>query len=260
MALVINTNMASLNAQRHLSGSQNKLATAMERLSTGLRINSGKDDGAGLAIASKLGATIRGLNQAVRNSNDGISLAKAGDGALGEVSSMLERMRELATQKGDGALSTTDLQNISTEMGALATEIGSIVSNAKFNGQNLLDGSTYDFQVGESASDKYTVTTANIGTANALSAGSSITTIESAIDEVTQARANFGSDMTALESRANNSAAQAENLAAARSQIMDADVAQETANMTQASVLQQAGISVLAQANQSPNIVLKLLG
>ena len=260
MALVINTNMASLNAQRHLSGSQSKLATAMERLSTGLRINSGKDDGAGLAIGSKLGATVRGLNQAVRNANDGISMAKAGDGALSEIGSMLDRMRELATQKGDGALSTSDKANISTEMGALATEAKNIVSNAKFNGNSLLSGSTsYSFQVGEASGDSYSVSAANITKANALSGGSSITAIESAIDEVTSARSTFGSNMTALESRASNSATQSENLAAARSQIMDADIAAETANMTQASVLQQAGISVLAQANQQPNMVLSLL-
>jgi flagellin len=258
MALVINTNVASLNAQRHLSGSQSKLAVSMERLSTGLRINSGQDDGAGLAIGSKLGAKVRGLNQAVRNANDGISLAKTGDAALAEVGSMLERMRELATQKVNGALGASDIANITTELTALNTEITAIKTNATFNGTALLSAKVAaEFQVGEAAADKYTFNI-TVGAINP-AATDSIANIESAIDEVTKARAAFGSAATALESRANNSAALAENLSAARSRIMDADIAQESANMTKASVLQQAGVSVLAQANQAPNVVLSLL-
>ncbi len=257
MALVINTNMASLNAQRHLSGSQGKLATAMERLSTGLRVNSGQDDGAGLAIGNRLGSKIRGLNQAVRNANDGISMAKAGDGALAEISSMLERMRELATQKGNGALSATDITNIDTEMDAIGAEIGNIEANAQFNGNTLLGGLTNIFQVGEAATDTYTFGTTAVS--SGVDSGSTIGDIETAIDNVSAARAEFGTAATVLESRASNSAALAENLSAARSRIMDADIAQESAAMTKASVLQQAGVSVLAQANQSPNVVLSLL-
>jgi flagellin len=261
MALVIGTNMASINAQRHLSSSQAKSAIAMERLSTGLRINSGQDDSAGLAIGSKMGATIRGLNQAVRNANDGVSLAKTGDGALGEMSNMLDRMRELATEQNNGALSTTDLANVDTEMTAIADEIGNIVTNAKFNGIQLLDTAvTAEFQVGQDDTDVYTfATTAITAAVTGLSSTSTVSDIETAIDEVSGARAAFGSAMTALESRAANTATLAENLTAARGRIMDADIAQETANMTKASVLQQAGIAVLAQANQTPNMVLSLL-
>ncbi len=257
MAMVINTNMASLNAQRHLSGSQSKLATSMERLSTGLRINTGKDDGAGLAISSRMGGKIRGLNQAVRNANDGISMAKAGDGALSEIGNMLERMRELATQQNDGALSANDKTNINNEMDALGTEIDNIIANADFNGNNLLGGLTNAFQVGETAADLYTFATTAV--AGGMTNGSSIADIETKMDEVSAARAEFGQAMTALESRANNTATLAENMSAARSQILDADIAAETAAMTQSNILQQAGVSILAQANQSPNIVLSLL-
>ena len=257
MALVIGTNMASLNAQRHLTGSQAKSATAMERLSTGLRINTGQDDGAGLAIGSKMGATIRGLNQAVRNANDGVSMAKAGDGALGELSNMLDRMRELATEQKDGALSTADLANVSTEMNALGSQMTNIISNAKFNGKNLLTSLTASFQVGEASTDTYAFNVSAV--AVTLNSASGITAIETAIDAVSAARASFGSAMTALQARASNTATLAENLTAARGQIMDADIAQETANMTKANVLQQAGIAVLAQANQAPNMVLSLL-
>jgi flagellin len=256
MALTINTNLASLNAQRHLSGSQSKLAQSMERLSTGLRINSGQDDAAGLGISTRLGAKIRGLNQAVRNANDGISMAKAGDGALAEVANMLERMRELATQKGDGALSTTDKTAISNEMTALTGEISNIKTNAKFNGVALLTNLSTVFQVGEAATDTYLVKVAAV---SAKPSANTIGAVENAIDAVSKARGDFGKAITVLESRASNSAALAENLTAARSRILDADIAQETANMTKASILQQAGVSILAQANQSPNIVLSLL-
>jgi len=258
MALVIGTNIASLNAQRHLSASQNKSAIAMERLSTGMRINTGQDDGAGLAIGSTLGAKVRGLNQAVRNANDGISMAKTADAALSEVGNMLERMRELATENVNGALSGTDKTNITNELTALNTEITNIKNNAKFNSISLLSVAvTASFQVGEASTDIYsfavTVGTINPGTTT------DVSSIEAAISAVTTARASFGQAATALESRAANSAALAENMTAARGRIMDADIAQETANMTKASVLQQAGIAVLAQANQAPNMVLSLL-
>jgi len=251
--------MASLNAQRHLAGSQAKSAIAMERLSTGLRINTGQDDGAGLAIGSKMGATIRGLNQAVRNANDGISMAKAGDGALSELANMLERMRELVVEKKDGALSSGDIANVNIEMSALGDQIDIIRTNAKFNGKSLVTSASYSFQVGATASESYTLTTTAVAAASALTAATSGGAIESAIDAVSKARAAFGTAMTALEARAANSATLAENLTAARGRIMDADIAQETANMTKASVLQQAGIAVLAQANQTPNMVLALL-
>lgn len=260
MALVIGTNMASLNAQRHLSSSQGKAAIAMERLSTGLRINTGQDDGAGLAIGNKMSATIRGLNQAVRNANDGVSMAKAGDGALGEISNMLDRMRELATEKGNGALSPTDLSNVATEMTAIGAEISNIISQANFNSVQLLDTAvTAAFQVGAGSTDLYTFATTALTASLGLGSGTTIPSIEAAIDEVSSSRAAFGAAMTALESRAANTATLAENLTAARGRIMDADIAQETANMTKASVLQQAGIAVLAQANQTPNMVLSLL-
>jgi flagellin len=258
MALVIGTNIASLNAQRHLSSAQDKAAVAMERLSTGLRINTGQDDGAGLAIGSTLGAKVRGLNQAVRNANDGVSMAKTADAALSEVGNMLERMRELATENVNGALSATDKTNITNELTALNTEIGNIKTNAKFNSVSLLSAAvTASFQVGEAATDVYSfnVTVGAVAPTDTTSVGS----IEGAIANVTTARASFGQAATALESRAANSAALAENMTAARGRIMDADIAQETANMTKANVLQQAGIAVLAQANQAPNMVLSLL-
>jgi flagellin len=256
MALVINTNMASLNAQRHLSGSQTKLAKSMERLATGKRINSGQDDAAGLGIATRLGGKIRALNQSVRNANDGISMAKAGDGALQEVANMLERMRELINQKGDGALSAADKSSITTEMTALQTEITSIKTNTKFNGVSLLNATlTTSFIVGESDSEKYTFAV----NAASVAAGSTSTSVEAAMDSVSKARGSFGTAITVLQSRASNSATLAENLSAAKSQILDADIAAETAEMTKASVLQQAGVSILAQANQSPQVVLSLL-
>jgi flagellin len=166
-------------------------------------------------------------------------------------------MRELATQKGNGALSAGDKGNIDTEMKAIGAEITNIEGSATFNGNKLLGGLTNKFQVGEAATDTYTFATTAV--ASGVSEASTIAQIETAIDKVTAARAEFGSAATALESRANNSAALAENLSAARSRIMDADIAQESANMTKASVLQQAGVSVLAQANQAPNVVLSLL-
>lgn len=257
MALIIGTNMASLNAQRHLSGAQGKAAVAMERLSTGMRVNTGKDDAAGLAIGSRLGAQVRSANQAVRNANDGISIAKAGDSALQEMTRMLERMRELATEMGDGALTAADKANISTEMNAIGAELTAIEGNAKFGSSILLGGLTISFTVGVGAADTYTLTSTAVATA--VNSVSDVDAIDTAIGKVTTARAEFGSAMTALESRSNNTAAIGESLAAARSQIMDTDIAQETANMTTASVLQQAGIAVLAQANQAPNMVLSLL-
>jgi flagellin len=263
MAMVINTNMASLNAQRHLSGSQAKLARSMERLATGKRINSGQDDAAGLGISSRLGGKIRALNQSVRNANDGVSMAKAGDGALAEVGNMLERMRELVNQKGDGALSATDTAAINAEMSSLAVEIGNIVDNTKFNDKNLLSGAIetgYDFVVGENATDDtYKLKITGFGTDLDVDSASTADDIETAIDSVSTARGEFGKAITVLESRASNSAALAENLSAARSQILDADIAAETAEMTKANVLQQAGVSILAQANQSPQVVLSLL-
>jgi flagellin len=259
MAMVINTNMASLNAQRHLSGSQAKLAKSMERLATGKRINSGQDDAAGLGISSRLGGKIRALNQSVRNANDGVSMAKAGDGALAEVANMLERVRELVNQRGDGALSTTDKAAINSEMSSLQVEINKVVSTTEFNGVKLLNGDlNAEFIVGET--DTYDLTIAAVNAvAGATADVMTAATVELAIDNVSTARGEFGKAITVLESRAANSAALSENLSAARSQILDADIAAETAEMTKANVLQQAGVSILAQANQSPQVVLSLL-
>jgi flagellin len=260
MAMVINTNMASLNAQRHLSGSQSKLAKSMERLATGKRINTGQDDAAGLGISSRLGGKIRALNQSVRNANDGVSMAKAGDGALAEVANMLERMRELVNQKGDGALDpTSDIGAINTEMSALVTEMKSILTNTKFNGVSLLSSAmNTKFTVGETDADAYTIKTTALDFSS-LTSASNASAVETQIDNVSKVRGEFGTAITVLESRASNSAALAENLSAAKSQILDADIAAETAEMTKANVLQQAGVSILAQANQSPQTVLSLL-
>jgi flagellin len=259
MAMVINTNMASLNAQRHLSGSQSKLAKSMERLATGKRINTGQDDAAGLGISSRLGGKIRALNQSVRNANDGVSMAKAGDGALAEVANMLERMRELVNQRGDGALSTTDKAAINSEMSSLQVEINKVVSTTEFNGVKLLNGDlNAEFIVGET--DTYDLKMSAVdAVAGATASAMTASTVEAAIDNVSTARGEFGKAITVLESRAANSAALSENLSAAKSQILDADIAAETAEMTKANVLQQAGVSILAQANQSPQVVLSLL-
>lgn len=273
MALVINTNIGSLNAQRNLSQSQGALAKSMQRLASGLRINSAKDDAAGLAISDRMTSQIRGLNQAVRNANDGISLAQTAEGALQEVTNILQRMRELAVQSANGTNTTNDRASLNAEFSQLQTEIGRISSSTKFNGQVLLTG-TYSvakaqFQVGPDANQVISVqikaaTLSGLGVAansvaTAAGAQSALATIDSAISQVDSVRGDLGAVQNRFESTIANLSNIAENLSAARSRILDADIAMETSAMTKNNILQQAGVSILAQANQTPQLALSLL-
>jgi flagellin len=275
MALVINTNVASLNAQRNLNSTQLQLSKSMERLSSGLRINRAGDDAAGLAISQNMQANIRSMNQAVRNANDGISLVQTAEGALNESSNILLRMRELATQAANGVLSTSQRDNIQVEFKNLQEEIDRISAVTDFNGTKLLNGdlsagTTLQIGTGTSANDTISVTVGKADTAtlsvtsNFVStqgaAQSALTAIDLAIQSVSTARGNLGAVQNRLQSTINNLQVAVENTSAANSRIVDVDVAAETANMTKAQILAQAGVSVLSQANQSPQLALKLLG
>jgi len=275
MALTINTNVASLNAQRNLGSSQNSLKTSMQRLSSGLRINSAKDDAAGLAISDRMTSQIRGLNQAVRNANDGISMAQTAEGALQETTNLLQRMRELAVQSSNGTNTTSDRASLDAEFQQLTAEIDRIAGSTSFNSQNILDGtfatgSEIVFQVGADNGQTISVAIASAGTTglgvdtNTVStfdqAQAAISAIDSAISTVDTIRGDLGAVQNRLESTIANLSNVSENVAAARSRILDADIAQETSNMTKMNILQQAGTSILAQANQAPQLALSLLG
>jgi flagellin len=275
MALVINTNVASLNAQRNLNSTQLQLSKSMERLSSGLRINRAGDDAAGLAISQNMQANIRSMNQAVRNANDGISLVQTAEGALNESSNILLRMRELATQAANGVLSQSQRDNIQVEFKNLQQEIDRISAVTDFNGTKLLNGAlsagtTLQVGTGTTANDTVSVTISKADTstlsvtANFVStqaaAQSALTAIDLAIQSVSTARGNLGAVQNRLQSTINNLQVAVENTSAANSRIVDVDVAAETANMTKAQILAQAGVSVLSQANQSPQLALKLLG
>jgi flagellin len=267
MASYINTNLASLNAQRNLSSSQSALQTSLQRLSSGLRVNSAKDDAAGLAIASRLESNVRGMNQAARNASDGISLAQTAEGALGAIQTNLQRMRELAVQ-GANATAANDIASITNEYTQLAAENTRVIAATQFNKVDLLaTASTQTFQIGASdvaANDRLDVTigviamTSTTFTDNA-TALAEITKLDADIKVVADTRATFGAVQSRFESIISNLQIAAENQAAAKSRIMDTDYAQETANLTRAQILQQAGTAMLAQANQSPNTVLTLL-
>ncbi len=274
MALTINTNIASLNAQRNLNTSQLQLNKSMQRLSSGLRINSAADDAAGLAISQNMQANIRSMNQAVRNANDGISMVQTAEGALGETSSILLRMRELATQSASGTVNDTQRTNIQVEFKALQDEITRISNVTNFNGTSLLNAAlTTTLQIGSgnnASNDRLDVVT-NGASATALGVNaSSVTTsvlaqtaldaIDSAISSVSTMRGSLGAVQNRLQSTINNLQVAVENTSAANSRIVDVDVAAETANMTRSQILTQAGVSVLAQANQNPQLALKLLG
>ncbi|MFK7861404.1 MAG: flagellin [Granulosicoccus sp.] len=269
MPQTINTNVMSLTAQRNLNSSQGALATSMQRLSSGLRVNSAKDDAAGLAIAERMNTQVRGMNVAIRNANDGISLSQTAEGGLQEMSNMLQRMRELAVQSANGTNSASDRNNLDLEFQALDLEIGRIATTTQFNGQTMLnnDGSEIVFQVGAntSANNQLSIglvlisaTSATISTDTAALAA--ITAIDGKISAVTTARADFGAMQSRFESAISNLQIGMENQSAARGRIMDADFAVETANMTRSQILQQAGNAMVAQANASPQSVLQLLG
>ncbi len=266
----INTNINSLNAQRSLANSANSLSVSMARLSSGLRVNSAKDDAAGLAIAERMDTQTRGMNVAIRNANDGISLAQTAEGALGAISNNLQRMRELAVQAANGSNNSSDIQSLDNEYKLLAAENARVASSTTFNGTTVIGttGSTYSFQIGANAvsqNDTLTVTgssfsgtATSLGTANS-TAFAQISLLDADINTVTSARATWGATQNRFDTVITNLRVGAENSAAARGRIMDADYAAETANLSRAQVLQQAGTAMVAQANSSPQMVLQLL-
>jgi flagellin len=274
MGLRVNTNVASINAQRNLASVNDALANNFRRLATGLRIATAADDAAGLAISERLRAQIRSLDQAKRNANDGISLVQTAEGALNEVNSILVRLRELSVQSANGATSNNDRETLDEEFQALVSEINRIGRTAEFNSIKLLDGSTssVSFQVGFGTTagiDTLSVslspslsTSLNLNTLDIGSGGNSslaITNIDAAINTVSSLRGRLGALQNRLGSTINNIAISVENLSAAESRIRDVDVAYETAQLTRNSILQQASISILAQANSRPTSALTLL-
>lgn len=274
MAQVINTNIASLNAQRNLNSSQASLGTAIQRLSSGLRVNSAKDDAAGLAIASRMDGQTRGMNIAIRNANDGISLAQTAEGSLGKITDMLQRMRELAVQAANDTNGSSDRTSLNEEFTQLKAEIDRTFDATKFNGTQILGtAATLNFQIGANnvAEDQLSIVTSDLSAGTGITAIASgdittltnartaIASVDTALTEINSARATFGAVQNRFESVIANLQVASENTAAARSRIMDADFAAETAALTRGQILQQAGTAMLAQANQVPQQVLALL-
>jgi len=265
MALRINSNVEAFNAHRQLSNTQNSVAKSMERLSSGSRINRGADDAAGLAISERLRAQGKGLAQAQRNAQDAVSLVQTAEGSLNEVHSMLQRVRELAVQYKNGTLSDGDKTAIVSEVSQLTAEVERIGTSSKFNGISLLNGTgTVTFQVGAQDGDSISVATISLGDktkVGTLSLGSAaaIASIDSAINAVSSARAEFGAVQNRLEHTLKNLATYQENLMASESRIRDVDMAAEMVTFSKNQILSQAGTSMLAQANQAPQGVLSLL-
>jgi flagellin len=280
MPSVINTNLLSMNAQRNTSVSQASLTTAMQRLSSGLRVNSAKDDAAGLAIAERMNAQVRGMNVAMRNANDGISLAQTAEGALSKVGDALQRMRELAVQARNASNSSSDKDSLDKEFQQLSSEIKRVIGGTTFNGQTIIGSNAggKSFQIGANttSNDVITVTTTNMNTDASITAVTGATSkidstqnsaalktvidnIDGAIDKVNSQRAMYGATQSRFDSVISNLQVSMENQSAARSRIMDADFAVETANLSRAQILQQAGNAMIAQANQLPQQVLSLL-
>jgi flagellin len=279
MSYTINTNINSLNAQRNASMNGTSLATSMQRLSSGLRVNSAKDDAAGLAIATRMDAQYRGINVAVRNANDGISLAQTAEGGLQTLTDMVQRMRELAVQATNGTNQTGDLVALNQEYTQLSTEIQRTVSSVQFNGQSLLDATAdYEFQVGANSGQTITVSATSLAVssgsltgvygAQANSAldtaapsgnGARLSALDDALTAINNTRANLGAVQSRFTNTINFLQAAGENQAAAKGRIMDADFATETSNLSRSQILQQAGTAMIAQANQLPQGVLALL-
>jgi flagellin len=268
MSMRINTNIEAFDAHRELEGTNAKLQKSMQRLSSGYRINTAADDAAGLAISEKLRAQISGLDQANRNAQDAVSLVQTAEGQLNEVHSMLQRVRELAVEYRNGTLSTTDRTAIQSEINQLASEIERIGTSAQFNGIPLLNGQvTVTFQVGANDGEDISITTATLwGSAVttqafdlSITSSNDISEIDDAINSISAMRAQYGAVQNRLEHVINNLEIYQQNLTASESQIRDVDMAAEMANLTKFQVLQQAGTSMLAQANQEPQSVLKLL-
>ena len=275
--MIINTNTGALRAQNGSRLANQALETAMERLSSGKRINSSKDDAAGLAIASKMTGQIRGMNQAVRNANDGISYAQTAEGALSEVTNMLQRVRELAVQSASGTYSAADRTNLNAEVTELKAQITNVLATTDFNGTRIFNstatGSTYTaaagnvaVQVGSNANDTVSISFAllsDLAAATAVDSVANATTalpnVDTALTAVATTRAKFGASMSRFDSIVNNLTNSVTNLADARSRIEDADFSQETTNLAKAQILSQASQAMLAQANQSQQGVLSLL-
>jgi flagellin len=284
MASTINTNIPSMSAQRSLSNTQNSLAVSMARLSSGLRVNSAKDDAAGLAIAERMTSQVRGMNVAMRNANDGISMAQTAEGALGKTGEILQRMRELAVQSSNATNSTSDKASLDSEFGELAKEVQRVFASTTFNGRKIIgdDAGPQIFQVGANttAENQITVTTTDMtaeplltavagtdttGAGRAVITGNSaavmlvIDDIDDAINKVSSERSVLGASQSRFESAISYLQISTENQAAARSRIMDADFAIETSNLSRSQILSQAGSAMLAQANQLPQSVLSLI-
>ncbi|MEW6100068.1 MAG: flagellin [Pseudomonadota bacterium] len=286
MPQTINTNIVSLNAQRSLDSSQNSLKTSMARLSSGLRVNSAKDDAAGLAIAERMNAQVRGMNVAIRNANDGISYAQVAEGALSKIGDALQRMRELAIQARNATNTEKDQDSLQNEFKELQSEISRVLGGTTFNGQTIFTQTgTLEFQVGAgtTTNDRVTVTLGStalnadpaitdVTTSTAIIGDTSSTTpvagtaidaviadIDTALDAINSQRSIWGATQNRFEAVIANLQVSVENQAAARGRIMDADFAAETANLSRAQILQQAGTAMVAQANQLPQQVLKLL-
>lgn len=281
MPQTINTNLTSLNAQRNLNASQLSLSTAMQRLSSGLRVNSAKDDAAGLAIAERMNTQVRGMAVAMRNANDGISMSQVAEGALSKVGDALQRMRELSLQARNATNSQSDKESLQKEFKQLQSEINRVLSGTSFNSKRILgaDAATFTFQIGANTTDddvvqigftnlasnadimSITDTIASIGSGVGITAiASVIANIDEAINRVNDTRAIYGATQSRFEAIISNLQVAVENQTAARSRIMDADFAAETANLSRAQILQQAGNAMVAQANQLPQQVLRLLG
>jgi flagellin len=275
MASYLNTNMASLNAQRNLSTSQGALGTSIQRLSSGLRINSAKDDAAGLAISNRMDAQIRGQVVAQRNANDAISISQTAEGALGKVADSLQRMRELATQASNGTNATEDLDNLNEEYSQLSDEITRVLANTKFNDHTLIGANAADvaIQVGAKSTDQITIALTDMGAANGeldkvlntdaidtqANASVAMTDIDAALTVINTQRSKMGAVQNRFQSVVENLQTSTENTQAARSRIVDADYASETAVLARNQILQQAGMAMLSQANQLPNGIMSLL-
>ena len=286
MPQTINTNINSLNAQRNLGMSQSSLAISMQRLSSGLRVNSAKDDAAGLAIAERMTSQVRGMNVSIRNANDGISMSQTAEGALGKVTDSLQRMRELSVQSANATNSSSDKDSLDKEFGELSKEIQRVLGGTSFNGQHMLgtDAKAFSFQVGANttSNDTIDITTTDLtadatitavagtdnqgagralidSTASAATIKGVIDNIDTALSTVNNQRAVMGASQSRFDSVITNLQTSVENQSAARSRIMDTDFAAETANLSRAQILQQAGNAMVAQANQLPNQVMTLL-
>lgn len=272
MAQVVNTNIMSLNAQRNLNSTNSAMQTALQRLSSGMRINSAKDDAAGLAISERFTSQIRGLNQASRNAADAISLAQTAEGAMQEMSTNVQRIRELAVQSANASNSTSDRTALNIEVTQLKAEIAR-VAGTKFNGKAIIGASatTFNFQIGANTGDTIGITTtnlstvatrtamSNLGISSAASAASMITKADAFLNTLNLERAKLGAVQNRFDSVIRNVDNSSENASAARSRIMDADFATETAALTRSQILQQAGVAMLSQANSVPQNVLSLL-